>query len=41
MNNVNISERKLINGEKEPFGRDSVFDYVTFDLIENISIYHS
>ena len=33
MNNVNISKRKLINGEKEPFSRDSVFDDVTFERI--------
>ena len=26
---VNISKRKLINGEQEPFGKDPVFDNVT------------
>ena len=29
----NISKRKLINAEKEPFGRDFVLDDVTFERI--------
>jgi hypothetical protein len=33
MNNVNIPIRKLINDEKEPFGKNPVFDDVTFECI--------
>ena len=33
MNNVNISKRKLINDEKEPFSRDCVLNDVTFKRI--------
>ena len=33
MNNVYITKRKLINDEKNPFGRDCVFDDVTFESL--------
>ena len=33
LHNEHISKRKLINNEKEPFGRDCIFDDVTFEFI--------
>jgi hypothetical protein len=40
LNNEIVSKRKLINGEKDPFGKDTVFDDVTLKIIILIKLNH-